>query len=96
VQGAVRVVDEIALAQRIERVLPAGMQLACKGQRIGDLGDVLRELAEPGAAEVTSVPKMIEAVKTGWPDFLRLPVLFCGLPVSCAQPCLNRLRPSAW
>src|SRR5258706_9907565 len=52
VHGAVGIVHEVALAQRIERVLPAGMQLACKGQRIGDLGDVLRELAEPGAAEL--------------------------------------------
>src|SRR5260221_6898344 len=52
VPGAVGVVHEVALAQRIERVLPAGVQLACKGQRIGDLGEVLRELAEPGAAEL--------------------------------------------
>ncbi len=28
-------------------------------------------------------------VKKHWPGFLRLPVLFCGLPVSCGAPCLK-------
>ncbi|MGH9346499.1 MAG: GNAT family N-acetyltransferase [Vicinamibacterales bacterium] len=33
--------------------------------------------------------KAIDALKAGWPGFLRLPVLFCGLPVSCGRPCLK-------
>src|SRR5688500_18966724 len=33
--------------------------------------------------------KLVGQLKRGWPGFLRLPVLFCGLPVSCGQPCLK-------
>ncbi|HYI09573.1 MAG TPA: GNAT family N-acetyltransferase [Thermoanaerobaculia bacterium] len=32
---------------------------------------------------------LVEKVKGRWPGFLRLPVLFCGLPVSTGQPCLK-------
>lgn len=33
--------------------------------------------------------KLVDQLKRRWPGFLRLPVLFCGLPVSCGQPCLK-------
>jgi predicted N-acyltransferase len=33
--------------------------------------------------------KLVDQLKGRWPGFLRLPVLFCGLPVSCGQPCLK-------
>lgn len=33
--------------------------------------------------------KLVERLKTRWQGFLRLPVLFCGLPVSCGEPCLK-------
>ena len=33
--------------------------------------------------------KLVDQLKARWPGFLRLPVLFCGLPVSCGQPCLK-------
>ncbi len=33
--------------------------------------------------------KLVDRLKRRWPGFLRLPVLFCGLPVSCGQPCLR-------
>lgn len=33
--------------------------------------------------------QLVGRVKGRWPGFLRLPVLFCGLPVSCGEPCLK-------
>jgi hypothetical protein len=33
--------------------------------------------------------RLVDQLKRSWPGFLRLPVLFCGLPVSCGQPCLK-------
>ena len=33
--------------------------------------------------------KLVDQLKARTPGFLRLPVLFCGLPVSCGQPCLK-------
>ena len=33
--------------------------------------------------------KLVERLKGMWPGFFRLPVLFCGLPVSSGQPCLK-------
>lgn len=33
--------------------------------------------------------KLIDHVKGQWPGFCRLPVLFCGLPISCGEPCLK-------
>jgi len=33
--------------------------------------------------------RMVAGLKAMWPAFLRVPVLFCGLPVSCGQPCLK-------
>ena len=50
--GAVRVVDEIALAERIERVLPARMQLAREGERVGHLRGVLLEPPQARPAEL--------------------------------------------
>ncbi|HEX8772899.1 MAG TPA: GNAT family N-acetyltransferase [Pyrinomonadaceae bacterium] len=38
--------------------------------------------------------RLIERLKGLWPGFFRLPVLFCGLPVSSGQPCL-KIRPEA-
>jgi hypothetical protein len=32
---------------------------------------------------------LVGAVRRSWPGFLRVPVLFCGLPVSFGQPCLE-------
>jgi predicted N-acyltransferase len=32
---------------------------------------------------------LVGAVRRAWPGFLRVPVLFCGLPVSFGQPCLK-------
>jgi predicted N-acyltransferase len=33
--------------------------------------------------------RLVERLKQRWPGFFRLPVLFCGLPVSTGQPCLK-------
>ncbi len=33
--------------------------------------------------------KLVGKLKCRWPGFFRLPVLFCGLPVSCGEPCLK-------
>jgi predicted N-acyltransferase len=33
--------------------------------------------------------RLVERLKGHWPGFFRLPVLFCGLPVSSGQPCLK-------
>lgn len=33
--------------------------------------------------------KLIGRLKQRWRGFFRLPVLFCGLPVSCGEPCLK-------
>ncbi|HKY29773.1 MAG TPA: GNAT family N-acetyltransferase [Pyrinomonadaceae bacterium] len=33
--------------------------------------------------------KLVRVMKSVWPNFFRLPVLFCGLPISSAQPCLK-------
>jgi hypothetical protein len=33
--------------------------------------------------------ELVGRVKGRWPGFFRLPVLFCGLPVSCGEPCLK-------
>jgi predicted N-acyltransferase len=33
--------------------------------------------------------RLVERLKGTWPGFFRLPVLFCGLPVSSGQPCLK-------
>jgi hypothetical protein len=38
--------------------------------------------------------RLLGAVRRCWPGFLRVPILFCGLPVSFGQPCL-RLAPWA-
>src|SRR5437879_12162498 len=51
-QRAVGMIDEIALAKRVEAVPLARMQLAREGERIGDLRHVLAEPAEPGDAEL--------------------------------------------
>ncbi len=38
----------------------------------------------------TDLPRgVVAAVRRCWPGFLRVPVLFCGLPVSFGQPCLK-------
>ena len=52
VQGAVRIVHEVAFAKRIERVLLPRVQLARQGERVVHLGDVIGELAEAAAAEL--------------------------------------------
>lgn len=33
--------------------------------------------------------KLVRRMKSVWPNFFRLPVLFCGLPISSGQPCLK-------
>ena len=33
--------------------------------------------------------KLVDQLKGQWTGFFRLPVLFCGLPVSCGEPCLK-------
>src|SRR6201984_3509854 len=33
--------------------------------------------------------EFIGKLKQRWPDVMRIPVLFCGLPVSCGRPCLR-------
>lgn len=38
--------------------------------------------------------RLVERLKGAWPGFFRLPVLFCGLPVSSGQPCL-KISPEA-
>src|SRR5688572_3580534 len=48
VQRALGVVDEVALAQRVERVLLAGVQLLGGRQRVGDARDMLLERRKPG------------------------------------------------
>jgi len=40
----------------------------------------------------TGLRHLARAVRYHWPEFLRVPVLFCGLPVSFGQSCL-RVRP---
>src|SRR6266446_10784697 len=51
-QRAVGMIDEIALAKRVQAVPLARMQLAREGERIGDLRHMLAEPAEPGQPEL--------------------------------------------
>ena len=46
-----RVIHEVPLAERIERVLPSGMELAREGERVVDLR-VVAEFPEPAAREL--------------------------------------------